>query len=84
MWLIKNPQDYEVIVASNVFGDILSDEASQLVGGLGFAPSGNIGEKTAIFEPCSGSVPKYAHQYTCQPQRHPAHRKDDARISRSR
>ena len=44
MWLIKNPQDYSIIVASNVFGDILSDEASQLTGGLGFAPSGNIGD----------------------------------------
>ncbi|WP_281746207.1 isocitrate/isopropylmalate dehydrogenase family protein [Thermanaerovibrio acidaminovorans] len=67
MWLIKNPQDYQVIVTSNVFGDILSDEASQLTGGLGFAPSGNIGENTAIFEPCSGSVPKYAHQYRVNP-----------------
>ena len=62
MWLIKNPQDYQVIVTSNVFGDILSDEASQLVGGMGFAPSGNIGEKAALFEPSHGSVPKYAHQ----------------------
>jgi len=67
MWLIKNPQDYEVVVASNVFGDILSDEASQLVGGLGFAPSGNIGTSAAIFEPCSGSVPKHAHQYKVNP-----------------
>ena len=67
MWLIKNPQDYSVIVASNVFGDILSDEASQLTGGLGFAPSGNIGETTAIFEPSSGSVPKYAHKYRVNP-----------------
>ena len=67
MWLIKNPQDYSVVVASNVFGDILSDEASQLTGGLGFAPSGNIGETTAIFEPSSGSVPKYAHKYRVNP-----------------
>ena len=67
MWLIKNPQDYSVIVASNVFGDILSDEASQLTGGLGFAPSGNIGRNTALFEPSSGSVPKYAHQYKVNP-----------------
>lgn len=67
MWLIKNPQDYSVIVASNVFGDILSDEASQLTGGLGFAPSGNIGRDTALFEPSSGSVPKYAHQYKVNP-----------------
>ncbi len=67
MWLIKNPQDYSVIVASNVFGDILSDEASQLTGGLGFAPSGNIGKDAALFEPSSGSVPKYAHQYKVNP-----------------
>lgn len=67
MWLIKNPQDYSVIVASNVFGDILSDEASQLTGGLGFAPSGNIGVNAALFEPSSGSVPKYAHQYRVNP-----------------
>lgn len=67
MWLIKNPQDYSVVVESNVFGDILSDEASQLTGGLGFAPSGNIGENTALFEPSSGSVPKYAHQYKVNP-----------------
>jgi isocitrate/isopropylmalate dehydrogenase len=67
MWLIKNPQDYSVIVASNVFGDILSDEASQLTGGLGFAPSGNIGDSTALFEPSSGSVPKYAHKYRVNP-----------------
>jgi len=67
MWLIKNPQDYQVIVTSNVFGDILSDEASQLVGGMGFAPSGNIGEKAALFEPSHGSVPKYAHQYKINP-----------------
>ena len=67
MWLIKNPQNYSVYVASNVFGDILSDEASQLTGGLGFAPSGNIGEHAALFEPSSGSVPKYAHQYKVNP-----------------
>ena len=67
MWLIKNPQDYSVVVASNVFGDILSDEASQLTGGLGFAPSGNIGVDAAIFEPSSGSVPKYAHKYRVNP-----------------
>ena len=67
MWLIKNPQDYQVIVTSNVFGDILSDEASQLVGGMGFAPSGNIGENAALFEPSHGSVPKYAHQYKINP-----------------
>ena len=67
MWLIKNPQDYQVVVTPNVFGDILSDEASQLVGGMGFAPSGNIGKDFALFEPSHGSVPKYAHQYKINP-----------------
>jgi isocitrate/isopropylmalate dehydrogenase len=59
MWLIKNPQDYGVMVATNMFGDIISDLAAQLVGGLGFACSGNIGDKVAIFEPSHGSAPKY-------------------------
>lgn len=60
MWLIKNPQDYGVLVASNMFGDIISDLCAQLVGGLGFASSGNIGDKYAVFEPTHGSAPKYA------------------------
>ena len=60
MWLNKNPEDYNVIVASNLFGDILSDAFAGLVGGLGFAASGNIGEEAAVFEPTHGSAPKYA------------------------
>jgi len=60
MWLIKNPLDYDVIVTTNLFGDILSDLCAQLVGGMGFAYSGNIGEKYAVFEPTHGSAPKYA------------------------
>lgn len=67
MWLVKNPQDYSVLVASNMFGDIISDLAAQLVGGLGFASSGNIGEKYAIFEPTHGSAPKYAGKYKVNP-----------------
>ena len=59
MWLVKNPQDYGVLVASNMFGDIVSDLCAQLVGGLGFACSGNIGDEVAIFEPSHGSAPKY-------------------------
>jgi 3-isopropylmalate dehydrogenase len=59
MWLVKNPQDYGVLVASNMFGDIISDLCAQLVGGLGFACSGNIGDRVAIFEPSHGSAPKY-------------------------
>ncbi len=60
MWLVKNPQDYAVLVSSNMFGDIISDLAAQLVGGLGFAAAGNIGDDYAVFEPTHGSAPKYA------------------------
>jgi isocitrate/isopropylmalate dehydrogenase len=67
MWLIKNPHDYGVLVSSNMFGDILSDLCAQLVGGLGFACSGNIGDDYAVFEPTHGSAPKYAGQYKVNP-----------------
>jgi 3-isopropylmalate dehydrogenase len=67
MWLLKNPQDYGVMVTSNMFGDILSDLAAQLVGGLGFASSGNIGDQFAVFEPTHGSAPKYAGQHKVNP-----------------
>jgi 3-isopropylmalate dehydrogenase len=60
MWLTKNPEEYGVIVASNLFGDVISDAFAGLVGGLGFAASGNIGEEVAVFEPTHGSAPKYA------------------------
>jgi 3-isopropylmalate dehydrogenase len=60
MWLNKNPEDYNVIIASNLFGDILSDAFAGLVGGLGFAASGNVGDDVAVFEPTHGSAPKYA------------------------
>ncbi len=67
MWLIKNPQDYDVLVAENLFGDIISDLAAQLVGGLGFACSGNIGDRYGVFEPTHGSAPKYAGLYKVNP-----------------
>ncbi|MFQ6674122.1 MAG: isocitrate/isopropylmalate dehydrogenase family protein, partial [Fidelibacterota bacterium] len=67
MWLIKNPQDYGVIVAENMFGDILSDLCAQLVGGLGFACSANLGDHYAVFEPTHGSAPKYARKYKVNP-----------------
>ena len=60
MWLTKNPEDYGVIVASNLFGDVISDAFAGLIGGLGFAASGNIGPEVAVFEPTHGSAPKYA------------------------
>jgi isopropylmalate/isohomocitrate dehydrogenase-like protein len=59
-WLIKKPQDYDVIVTENMFGDILSDESAMLVGGVGVGPSANIGKGFAMFEPVHGSAPKYA------------------------
>jgi 3-isopropylmalate dehydrogenase len=62
MWLTKNPEDYHVIVSSNMFGDILSDGFAGLVGGLGFASSAQFGEDgVAVFEPTHGSAPKYAN-----------------------
>ena len=67
MWLLKNPFSYDVLVSSNLYGDIISDLAAQMVGGLGFACSGNIGEKLAVFEPSHGSAPKYAGQYKVNP-----------------
>ena len=67
MWLVKNPQDYGVIVAENLFGDILSDLGAQLVGGLGFACAANIGDNYAVFEPTHGSAPKYYGQYKVNP-----------------
>jgi isocitrate dehydrogenase (NAD+) len=60
MWLTKNPETYGVIVAGNMFGDIVSDGFAGLIGGLGFACSANLGEEVAVFEPTHGSAPKYA------------------------
>ena len=60
MWLTKNPEEYGIIVASNLFGDVISDAFAGLIGGLGFAASANIGDEVAVFEPTHGSAPKYA------------------------
>ena len=67
MWLLKNPFNYDVIVTTNLFGDIISDLCAQMVGGLGFGCSGNIGKEYAVFEPTHGSAPKYAGQYKVNP-----------------
>ncbi len=67
MWLLKNPFDYDVLVAENMFGDIISDLAAGMVGGLGFASAANIGDKYAVFEPTHGSAPKYDGQYKVNP-----------------
>ncbi|HID61006.1 MAG TPA: isocitrate/isopropylmalate dehydrogenase family protein [Hadesarchaea archaeon] len=60
MQLVQKPNLYDVIVAPNIYGDILSDLCAGLVGGLGVAPGANIGDKFAVFEPTHGSAPKYA------------------------
>ncbi len=67
MQLIKRPETFDVIVTTNMFGDILSDEAAQLVGGLGFAAGANIGDNYGMFEPVHGSAPKYAGQNRVNP-----------------
>jgi len=67
MWLLKNPLNYDVLLAPNLYGDIISDLCAQLVGGLGFGCSGNIGDNYAVFEPTHGSAPKYAGLYKVNP-----------------
>lgn len=67
MKLVKKPQEFDVLVTTNMFGDILSDEAAALVGGLGVAASANIGNKTALFEPVHGSAPKYKGKNSANP-----------------
>ncbi len=67
MWLLKNPFNYDVLVAPNLYGDVVSDLCAQMVGGLGFGCSGNIGEKLAVFEPTHGSAPKYSGMYKVNP-----------------
>ena len=67
MYLITQPQSFEVIVTTNLFGDILSDEGAGLVGGLGLIPSANIGENAALFEPVHGSAPDIAGQGIANP-----------------
>jgi 3-isopropylmalate dehydrogenase len=67
MWLLKNPHNYDVLVAPNLYGDIISDLCAQMVGGLGFGCSGNIGDKLAVFEPTHGSALKYTGMYKVNP-----------------
>ncbi len=65
--LVVKPQNYDVLVCPNLVGDILSDLTAGLVGSLGLIPSGNIGDKYAMFEPIHGSAPKYAGQNKVNP-----------------
>jgi len=67
MRLVQAPEAFDVVVTTNLFGDILSDEAAALVGGLGLAPAGNIGQQAAVFEPVHGSAPDIAGQGVANP-----------------
>lgn len=67
LWLVRKPQEFGVIVAENMFGDILSDLAAGIMGGLGLAPSANIGSNIAYFEPVHGSAPKMAGKGMANP-----------------
>lgn len=67
MQLIREPQNFGVLLTPNLFGDILSDEAAQLVGGLGMAPGANIGDGFALFEPIHGCAPDIAGKQTANP-----------------
>lgn len=65
--LIRDPESFDVVVTTNLFGDILTDEAAMLVGGLGLAPAGNIGDRIAVFEPVHGSAPDIAGKGIANP-----------------
>ncbi len=67
MQLVKRPQQFDIIVAPNLYGDIVSDLCAGLVGGLGVAPGANIGDEIAVFEPTHGSAPKYTGQNKANP-----------------
>ena len=67
MFFITKPEMFDVIVTTNLFGDILSDEGAGLVGGLGMIPSANIGENQGLFEPVHGSAPRHAGKGTANP-----------------
>jgi isocitrate dehydrogenase (NAD+) len=67
MQLVQRPDEYDVLVLPNLYGDIVSDLAAGMIGGLGMAPGANFGEQAAIFEPTHGSAPKYAGQNKVNP-----------------
>jgi isocitrate dehydrogenase (NAD+) len=67
MQLVQRPEEYDVLVCPNLYGDIVSDLAAGMIGGLGMAPGGNFGDSAAIFEPTHGSAPKYAGQNKTNP-----------------
>jgi isocitrate dehydrogenase (NAD+) len=67
MQLVQRPEEYDMLVLPNLYGDVLSDLCAGMIGGLGLAPGGNFGESVAVFEPTHGSAPKYAGQNKVNP-----------------
>ena len=67
LWMVQKPWSFDVLVTENMFGDILSDLGAGLMGGLGLAPSADIGEEHAVFQPCHGSAPDIAGQNVANP-----------------
>ena len=67
LWMVQKPWEFDVMVTENMFGDILSDLGAGLMGGLGLAPSADIGDKHAVFQPCHGSAPDIAGQGIANP-----------------
>ena len=67
MQLVQRPEEYDVLVLPNLYGDVLSDLCAGMIGGLGVAPGANYGEGVAVFEPTHGSAPKYAGQNKVNP-----------------
>ncbi|MEM8789597.1 MAG: isocitrate/isopropylmalate family dehydrogenase, partial [Pseudomonadota bacterium] len=67
MWMVQRPWEFDVLVTENMFGDILSDLGAGLLGSLGLAPSADIGERHAVFQPCHGSAPDIAGQGVANP-----------------
>jgi isocitrate dehydrogenase (NAD+) len=67
MQLVQRPEEYDVLVLPNLYGDVLSDLCAGMIGGLGMAPGGNFGEDVAVFEPTHGSAPKYKGQNKVNP-----------------
>jgi 3-isopropylmalate dehydrogenase len=67
LYLVQRPETFDVMVTENIFGDILSDLAAGLIGGMGMAPSGDIGDETAVFQPTHGTAPDIAGQGIANP-----------------
>ena len=82
MWLLKNPNNYDVLVAPNLYGDIISDLCAQMVGGLGFGCSGNIGEQAGGVRADARLGAQVRRPVQGQPDRHDPRREDDARLAR--